>query len=101
VQRFRGGLVCKDHRLCASLNSRLESNKEEEKIDLGHADDTLGVAVAEPVIHHGVGGCGRDSRVPHLYDHVHGRKHLSTMERIFIELMTSDRKLKASREGSK
>jgi len=31
VQRFRGGLVFKAHRLCASLNSRLESNKEEEK----------------------------------------------------------------------
>ena len=27
---FRGGLVFKAHRLCASLNSRLESNKEEE-----------------------------------------------------------------------
>jgi len=52
VQRFRGGLVFKAHRLCVSLNSRLESNKEEE------------------------GLC-------------------------FIELMTSDRKLKAPREGSK
>jgi len=30
VQRFRGGLVSKAHRLCVSLNSRLESNKEEE-----------------------------------------------------------------------
>ena len=29
VQRFRGGLVFKAHRLCVSLNSRLESNKEE------------------------------------------------------------------------
>ena len=29
VQRFRGGLVLKAHRLCVSLNSRLESNKEE------------------------------------------------------------------------
>jgi len=28
VQRFRGGLVFKAHRLCVSLNSRLESNKE-------------------------------------------------------------------------
>ena len=27
---FRGGLVCKAHSLCVSLNSRLESNKEEE-----------------------------------------------------------------------
>jgi len=31
VQRFRGGLVFKAHRLCVSLNSRLESNKEEEE----------------------------------------------------------------------
>jgi len=30
VQRFRGGLVFKAHRLGVSLNSRLESNKEEE-----------------------------------------------------------------------
>ena len=30
LQRFRGGLVFKAHRLCVSLNSRLESNKEEE-----------------------------------------------------------------------
>jgi len=30
VQRFRGGLVFKVHRLCVSLNSRLESNKEED-----------------------------------------------------------------------
>jgi len=29
VQRFRGGLVFKAHRLCVSLNSRLESKKEE------------------------------------------------------------------------
>ena len=31
VLRFRGGLVFKAHRLCVSLNSRLESNKEEER----------------------------------------------------------------------
>ena len=31
VQRFRGGLVFKAHRLCVPLNSRLESNNEEEK----------------------------------------------------------------------
>ena len=29
MQRFRGGLVFRAHRLCVSLNSRLESNKEE------------------------------------------------------------------------
>ena len=33
VQRFRGGLVFKAHRLCVALNSRLESNKEEEELD--------------------------------------------------------------------
>ena len=31
MQRFRGGLVLKAHRLRVSLNSRLESNKEEEE----------------------------------------------------------------------
>ena len=31
VQQFRGGLVFKAHRLCVSLNSRLESNKEEKE----------------------------------------------------------------------
>jgi len=31
MQRFRGGLVFKAHRICVSLNSRLESNNEEEK----------------------------------------------------------------------
>jgi len=30
VQRFPGGLVFKALRLCVSLNSRLESNKEEK-----------------------------------------------------------------------
>jgi len=33
VKRFRGGLVFKTLRLCVSLNSRLESNKEEEGED--------------------------------------------------------------------
>ena len=28
VQRFRGGLVIKAHRLCVSLNSRLETKKK-------------------------------------------------------------------------
>ena len=31
VQRFRGGFVFKAHRLCVSLNSRLESNKEKRE----------------------------------------------------------------------
>ena len=33
MQRFRGGLVFKAHRLYVSLNSRLESNKEEKEED--------------------------------------------------------------------
>ena len=32
VQRFRGRLVFKAHRLCVSLNSRLEIDKEEEEV---------------------------------------------------------------------
>jgi len=36
VKRFRGGLVFKAHRLCVSLNSRLESNKEEKKPEAIH-----------------------------------------------------------------
>jgi len=32
VQRFRGGLVVKAHRLCVSLTSKLESNNEEEEV---------------------------------------------------------------------
>ena len=35
MQRFRGGLVFKAHRLCVSLNSRLGSNKEEENGGVG------------------------------------------------------------------
>ena len=35
VQRFRGGLVLKAHRLCVSLNSRLQSNEEEEEEEVG------------------------------------------------------------------
>jgi hypothetical protein len=36
VQRFQGGLVFKAYRLCASLNSRLESRKEEEGFERRH-----------------------------------------------------------------
>jgi len=50
MQRFRGGLVFKAHRLCVSLNSRLESNKEEEE-DLEAGDwaegDATSVAASE------------------------------------------------------
>ena len=31
MQRFQGGLLFKAHRLCVSLNARLEGNKEEEE----------------------------------------------------------------------
>ena len=31
MQRFRGGLVFQAHRLCVSLNSRLECNNGEEE----------------------------------------------------------------------
>ena len=37
MQWFRGGLVFKAHILCVSLNSRLESNKEEEEEEV-HLD---------------------------------------------------------------
>ena len=48
VQRFRGGLVFEAHGLCVSLNSRLESNKEEEEtsrndLHLLHVDVAVGV----------------------------------------------------------
>jgi len=32
LQRFQGGLVFKAHRRCVSLNSRLESDKEEKEV---------------------------------------------------------------------
>ena len=37
MQRFRVGLVFKNHRLCASLNPRLVSYKEEEGGNLSRA----------------------------------------------------------------
>ena len=33
MQRFRGGLVFKAHRLCVSLKPRIERNKEEKRGD--------------------------------------------------------------------
>ena len=39
MQRFRGGLVLKAHRLCVSLNSRLESNIEEQGGAFDHVLD--------------------------------------------------------------
>ena len=41
VQRFRGGLVFKAHRLFVSLNSRLESNRKRE--GLGFRGSGVGV----------------------------------------------------------
>ena len=38
VQRFRGGLVFKAHRLCVSLKSRFESNTEEEEFETSPLD---------------------------------------------------------------
>ena len=38
VQRFRGGLVFKAHRLLYHLNSRLESNQEEEEFGVWRQD---------------------------------------------------------------
>ena len=35
MQRFRGGLVFQAPRLCASLDSRLDSNTEEKEDDIG------------------------------------------------------------------
>jgi len=34
VQRFRSGLAFKAHKLCVSLNFRLQSNKEEEEVTI-------------------------------------------------------------------
>ena len=47
VQRLRGGLVFKAHRLCASLNSRLESNKpEEEKASISARTTCMSLRIA-------------------------------------------------------
>jgi len=40
VQGFRGGLVFQTDRLCVSLNSRLESNNEEEEVRNFHEKST-------------------------------------------------------------
>jgi len=41
VQRFRGGLVFKAHRLCVLLISRLESKKEEDEEDADSTPENL------------------------------------------------------------
>ena len=42
MQQFRGGLVFEAHRLCLSLNSRLESTKEkEEGLELAGMRDSI------------------------------------------------------------
>ena len=40
-RRFRGGLVFKAHRLCVSLNSRLDSNKEDKQKDFNEVEETM------------------------------------------------------------
>jgi len=52
VQRFRGGLVFKAHRLCVSLNSRRESNNQKKKD--GVAGSGEGVCGARRVCCHSV-----------------------------------------------
>jgi len=61
VQRFRGGLVFKAHRLCVSLNSRLESNKEVPERSL----ESHGAALREASDHDLV------RRVPFLLEVAH------------------------------
>ena len=46
MQRFRGGLVFKAHRLCASLNSRLASTDEEEEDTEEEDEDATSAARA-------------------------------------------------------
>jgi len=78
MQWFRGGLVIKAHRLCVSLNSRLESNEEEEKTDepasdLGSrlvlclwyfsSDDRLRVGWLNGYLIHYIGGVPREQKM--------------------------------------
>ena len=71
VERFRGGLAFKAHRLCVSLNSRLESNKE---------GLTTGVVSAGGVVLQQVGGAHEADgaqRERHLARHVsHVQAHV-------------------------
>jgi len=50
VARFRGGLVFKSHRLCVSLDSRLESNKEEEEEEVARWASQIGQCIFGEVI---------------------------------------------------
>jgi len=57
VKWFRGGLVFKAHRLCVSLNSRLESNKEEEEIDVSGSGRAVALQTLQvEVLELGAGG---------------------------------------------
>ena len=51
VNRFRGGLVLKAHRLCVSHNSRLESNKEEERTSKTSRSGSAAEAVLHPKLY--------------------------------------------------
>ena len=58
VQRFRGGLVLKAHRPCVSLNSRLESNTEEEEEGLHtHGCTGVGCRRSTPTLERAVEEC--------------------------------------------
>ena len=50
LQRFRGGLVSKAHRLCVSPNSRLESDKEEKKKEKSPVSKTEAFGIEHPGI---------------------------------------------------
>ena len=45
MQRFRSGLVFKAHRLCLSLNSRLESHKQEKEEEEEEEEDHSGISI--------------------------------------------------------
>ena len=74
VQQFGGGLVFKDHRLCVSLNSTLESNKEEEDLvdprkhipDVAHG--VVGVDLDR--LRHPAGSAARQGRHELLQEHL-------------------------------
>ena len=49
MQRFRGGLVLKAHRFRVSLNSRLDSNEEEEEDEAYLAQSVLGFVLHKSI----------------------------------------------------
>ena len=69
--RFRGGLVFKAHGLCVSLNSRLESNEEEEDI----AEGLIGAGRETPTC------CSKEHTHITVHQEVVWREPLSSDER--------------------